>query len=357
MKNSRLITLSFWLFFLTELFQLIAALLGWQMKLWSESNFPRFSTHFWHCDLQLQHALTNKIVIPGMSASFSCEAIFNFIINLFCYFTVKSALRPFPNATGSYIINDDIFESNKDFKRVAITIFVLVFFVDGVRYFFTSIFAINKFFYTWSSFCVCGPRIYILNEISALFEAALVGIAFATFTIALGDKYSPEIELWHPDTECGTKDYGKAIAKYLIGLFLLTGVDSLLWGFYAANSLGSKSSNDFSYLATPIFVALLVTGILSMAVTRAGKLQKKYEYLRGKEVEKMQSIAGGINQNSYSNIAKIPKDPMEQYLGRYRHTPYQKYLIFIIVPIVTLSAYLIGYSIKDIFEQIVKLVK
>lgn len=327
------------------IFKFLAIFRGWQIGLWDRASYPIAGIGYFdvfHCLEQVRISFhTSNLASSHMNQEVFQELGFSLFVSIFSL-SIFYFLFPFGRKTLkiretiSYIKN----KKNSIWLKYFIISFA-IFFIDFVRYYFTSIFPFQKSFYTWSSFCISGPEIFLIDKIGSLFESFALGAVYLWIYILTSKKMRPAITLFHADGECGQKSYGKFWNTVGMGGFMGIVGGVLIWVMYLPINM---NPNDRWYALTPIFALVLFLLVYVRLIHRTIEAKIEYKLKSDFFIQEIETRHGKNSFDSRKIIKDIPADPTERYLGRLGFET----LVISLIPIFASAMWLVAYLTRFI---------
>lgn len=303
-------------------FQLGAALIGVLNGLWDGSGYPTATNvptaSYFSCTQQIQAAISNQVEFQSMARSFSYEMVFSVIVMGFAIWLLSITMRQRYSITKgtetsygsqiSLVIRKDRYI----FLVVWISVSTLIFSVDSLRYLATSILTVEKMAFTWSSFCIAGPAVTIIDKLGSFFESLYLGFVYVIVLVAQSKQSLPAIDLDHGDRQCGLKTY---LQYWKIVLMSLSGAIlgfCVIWSVYI--NVIAMHPKDLWYAVTPLFAILLLTILYLSILDRANEISSEYEKVREfREAEIREQYNNREDVNAH--LETLPKNPIEEQFG------------------------------------------
>lgn len=301
----------------TFLLKFAAAYFGWRQGLWDRSGYPKngVSLHnIFSCTDQIRNSFAqSNLQSSSMSADFGKEILFSAIITISVGLLLNYI---FPFGPKSVQMRRVVRESNIKIPRY-VTVFIiawlLIFSVDLARYYLTSIYPVNKAFFTWSSFCISGLRITIIDKAASFFEAGFFALVYTWLLFFSSSKLVPILHLYHSDGECGVKAYAIFWHRVAIASFVSIVGGTAIWSWYLPISAHPE---DRFYALTPALIVCLFIIIYFRIARRTYEIRGLYAKLLGREIRIIETRNGINTPESRKIIKDIPPDPTDRYLGR-----------------------------------------
>ena len=328
--------------------------------LWNGSGYPspnKITVQILNCSEQIKHAFTSGVKFQTMPRSLALEMIFDILLGGVAAGLIVFILTK-PQKLSLYQIQflASLRLYSRQIYRNWLIFTICIFLVESIRYTMTSIVTITKSAFTWSSFCIAGPYVVALHQAAWFLEAALIALACALMFQKLSTRLLPTMHLWHNDTECGTQSYSKHWFRVAVGIIVLLAAFSGIWGFYIGGI--NTNPNDAWYALTPTFAVLVLAALYSSIIHKAIIIDRGFKRLVDREIDRINAELGKNTDSAFAKISKLPKNPMEQYLGRHGLLLFQKLLPLPVSSIFMLIGFLItGENMKELAERVASLVK
>lgn len=190
----------------------------------------------------------------------------------------------------------------------------VVFLIELVRYYFSSVVDQEKDLFTWTSWCIADANLVYKSYAGDFFAFFIFCIPLVSVWIITDREHIPELEPAAIDGHCGIKEHIILLKRTMYIIYSMVVALCFFWIEYIPTAGGAGPV----YLVQPVAYSLLMTFFMVRISVQAIRIRLNYMQLRQahiRHLERDRGLAAGELKWFEFADSNFPSDPTDPILG------------------------------------------
>lgn len=190
----------------------------------------------------------------------------------------------------------------------------VVFLIEVVRYYFSSVVDQEKDLFTWTSWCIADVDLVYKSYAGDFFAFFIFCIPLVSVWIITDQEHTPELDPAAIDGHCGIKDHIILLKRTMYVIYSMVVALCFFWIEYIPTAGGAGPV----YLIQPVAYSLLMTLFMARISVQAVRIRLNYTELRQAHIRYLENdrglAPGKLKWFEFAD-SNFPSDPTDPILG------------------------------------------